>query len=292
VRLQPTGLGIKAALFYAVVVLVHFAASYSNLYFLLLCFATSLGLYALAAAFRNMAGADAVVAPIEPVAAGMTPRVRAQFTGEPVSAKLELRLEDGSLLEEPLPRGVHAIASARLVSRWPLGLVEASVELEPLEPVIVYPAPILPGEESAGGRSEGDDGVPQAIDGMMQPSSLREYRAGDPLRRIHWRAMARRGEPVVAEWEAGCGEGYEFLIDLRCKEDALERALGRLAGFALMAREEKVPLTLHTQGLAETFGANHRPWIELWRYLAMARRVTVQSSAPPPVGTHVVRLTA
>ncbi len=154
------------------------------------------------------------------------------------------------------------------------------------------PAPIRPGEEGGVGVAGGEEGVPQAADGMMQPSSLREYRPGDSMRRIHWRAMARRGEPVVAEWEAGCGEGYEFLVDLRCEDEALERALGRLAGFAQKAREEKVPLTLHTQDVVETYGANHRSWHELWRYLAAVRRMTAQSIAPPAVGTHVVRLTA
>jgi uncharacterized protein (DUF58 family) len=292
VKLRPTGLGIKAGLFYALVVLVYFAASYSNLFFLLLCFATSLGVCALVGTVRNLVGADAVVAPIDPLPVGTTPRVRVEFTGRPTAARVQIRLESGDLLAGPLPRGIHPVQSAQLVSRWPLGLFRGCVDLEPLEPIVVYPAPISPGEEGGAGVAGGEEGVPQAADGMMQPSSLREYRPGDSMRRIHWRAMARRGVPVVAEWEAGCGEGYEFLIDLRCEDEALERALGRIAGFAQKAREEKVPLTLHTQDVVETYGANHRSWHELWRYLAAVRRMPAQSIAPPAVGTHVVRLTA
>jgi uncharacterized protein (DUF58 family) len=292
VKLRLTGLGIKALLFYGVVLAVHFAASYSNLYFLLLCFATSLGLCALLGTVRNMSGADATVSPVTPVPAGTPPRVRFALRGNPVAASVEILLADGTRLEGARPRGLYRVASVRLVSTWPLGLVRAVRELEPLDPVIVYPEPLLPGEEGGVGVAGGEEGTPQAVDGMMQPSSLREYRPGDPLRRIHWRSMARRGEPVVAVWEAGCGEGYEFLIDLRAADEALERALRRIAGFAQLAREEKVPLTLHTQDLVETYGLGHKSWNDLWRYLAAVRRLPAESLAPPRVGTHVVRLTA
>jgi len=292
VKLRLTALGFKALLFYAVVLFVYFAASYSNLFFLLLCFATSIGLCALVGTARNLAGTGATVAPAIPVPAGTPPRVRVELRGSPVAAAVEIRLEDGTLLDGALPRGVYRVATARIVSSWPLGLFRAVRELEPPDPVIVYPEPLLPGEAGDGGASGGEEGSPQAMDGMMQPSSLREYRPGDALRRIHWRSMARRGEPVVAVWEAGCGEGYEFLVDLRVEDAPLERALRRVAGFAQLARDEKVPLTLHTQDLAETYGPGHKSWHELWRYLAAARRMPAQSLAPPRVGTHVVRLTA
>ena len=30
---------------------------------------------------------------------------------------------------------------------------------------------------------------------------IREYRQGDPIRSIHWRSWARRGEPIVKEYQ-------------------------------------------------------------------------------------------
>jgi len=286
VRLRPTALGIKALLFYGVVVFVHFAASYSNLYFLLLCFATSLGAVALLGAWHNLRGVDASLAPIAPVPAGTPPSVR----GSPVAARIEVRLADGRVLDGPLPRGLYRAASVRLVSEWPLGLFRASVDLDPVDEVVVYPRPL--GGEGGDGGAGGEEGAPAAAEGMMQPSSLREYRPGDPLRRIHWRSMARRGEPVVAVWEAGRNEGYEFVVDLRAEDGELERALSRLSSYARAAREEKAALTLHTQDLAATFGPGHKSWEELYRYLAAVRRMPAQSIAPPRVGTHVKRLTA
>ncbi|MEM8883989.1 MAG: DUF58 domain-containing protein [Planctomycetota bacterium] len=291
-KLRPTGLGIKALLFQAVVVFVHYAAAYSNLYFLLLCFSTSLGICALVWSVRNLWGVEAALAPCAPVPAGQPPQLRLASQGRARDARVRLTLEDGERIEAPLPalpRGFYRVAKAELVSSWPLGFFEASRTLPDLDPIVVYPAPLSPQEGAAGGAA-GDDGAPQGELGLLQPSALREYRAGDSMRCVHWRATARRGAPVVAEWEAGCGEGYEFLLDLRAEEEPFEHALRRIAGFADAAREEKLPLTLHTQDLVETFGPGHRPWAELWTYLARVQRMTTRSIAPPAVGTHVVRL--
>ena len=142
------------------------------------------------------------------------------------------------------------------------------------------------------GGAGGDDGMTSPAEGMLQPSSLREFRAGDSLRRVHWRAMARRNRPVVTEWEGGQGEGFEFVLDRRAAEDEFEHALRFLATVAQHARELKEPFTLHSQGLSATFGGSQgqRPWDALWRFLAAAGALAADAGPPPPAGPHVPRV--
>ena len=52
--------------------------------------------------------------------------------------------------------------------------------------------------------------APRAGSGM-ELFGVREYRAGDPLRRIHWRSSARLGELVVREYEPPGADGGDLL---------------------------------------------------------------------------------
>jgi len=310
-RVVPTALGWKSLFFLAVVTFVYFAAPYSNLFFLLLAFAFVLGASNLFSAVRNMAGVRGRVPSIAAVAAGAPVRVvaeiqaggRARF-GISLQLKVNggrrqdagcMAIAEGGAIEgtlPPLARGVHVVRAVRLASAWPLGLVRASVLIDAPSDVVVYPAPLALSEGGFEGGAGGDDGFMAAAVGMLQPSSLREFRAGDSLKRVHWRATARRDRPVVAEWEGGQGEGFEFVLDRRAQEDELEHALSTLVTVAHQARELKEPLTLHSQGLSATFGGTQgrTPWDALWRFLADARALGADAPAPPPAGPHVVRL--
>jgi uncharacterized protein (DUF58 family) len=311
VTIRPTALGTKALFFFALVVFVYYTAPYSNLFFLLIAFASVLGLTGVLSTLRNGAGLRARLDPIEPVPAGTRARVRAEVDvgGRPRQAlALSVALErgrdqvvggaslavDGELAGELplLPRGVHALRSVRVESAWPLGLLRAWISVDAPGPVIVYPAPLATGDESGGGGAGDDETSLVASDGMLQPSSLREFRTGDSLKRVHWRAMARRGRPVVAEWEGGQGEGFAFVLDLRAEEADLERALSVLVTIAQRAREQKEPFTLHAQGISASFGGlrGMRPWRDLWLFLAQAQPLGANEAAPPPAGPHVPRL--
>jgi uncharacterized protein (DUF58 family) len=58
---------------------------------------------------------------------------------------------------------------------------------------------------------------------------VREYRAGDPLRRIHWRTSARRGELVVREFEPPGLRVLALLLDPEPASRAAADQLARLA---------------------------------------------------------------
>jgi uncharacterized protein (DUF58 family) len=304
----PTGLGVKAALFYLLLVAAFFAAPYANLFFLLLTFLTLLGLADALAARGNLRGATGRVEDSEPVASGTESSVTAVLAAgsrrwalgvevvldgtTPLRATLGA-VEGEAKLKVPVPplaRGVHPVRAARLVSTWPLGLWKARKSIPAPAEIVVYPAP------SALSSSRGGGGVGDLCDllgagqGFLQPSSLREYRPGDELRTVHWKASSRRGSLVIKEWEGGTGSGHEVVLDLRAKGEEVEEGLRDLSALALAAKEQKEVLTVHSQGLSATFGSSHRPWRELLRFLAVARPLPVDGPPPPPASPAVLRL--
>ena len=65
--------------------------------------------------------------------------------------------------------------------------------------------------------------------------SLRDYRAGDPMRRIHWRSWAKAGRPVVKEFQDEFFVRHALILDTFAKpEDAavFEEAVSVTASFA------------------------------------------------------------
>lgn len=181
--------------------------------------------------------------------------------------------------------------AARIVSTWPLGLWMARRAVPAPAEVVVYPAPLALATSRGGSGGVGElYDMLGAAQGFLQPSELREYRPGDELRLVHWKASARRGTLVIKEWEGGTGSGHEVVIDRRAKGEELEEGLSAVSALARAAKEQKEVLTVHSQGLSATFGGAHRPWRELLRFLAVAEPLPLDGPPPPPVSPAVLRL--
>ncbi len=100
--------------------------------------------------------------------------------------------------------------------------------------------------------------------------SLREYRAGDSLRRIHWKSFARTGAPVVKEFEAEFFERHALVLDTAlpahaASEDAFEDAVSVAASFVYTIDTQECLLDLvfvagepecHTAGRGEGSNAH------------------------------------
>jgi uncharacterized protein (DUF58 family) len=304
--IRPTALGWKAIAFYAALWAAFFAGPYQNLFFLLLVFLAALGGLNLAWTWRNAAGVRGEVAPLPAFPAGTTAalaatldagrRTRFELTavldlsGRRVDAHADVATGRCAAAGEiaPLPRGVHAVRAAWIESAFPLGLARVRRPLAAPREIVVHPAPASIVNAPGGGLA----GLAAALgaSGADQPSGVRDFRMGDEVRDIHWRATARRGRPVVTEWDASVGDGLEVVLDRRAGEAALEEALSLVTALALAARESKERLTVHTQGLSRTFGAGHAPWEDLLRALALADRLPADGPPPPPAATTVLRL--
>ncbi len=92
--------------------------------------------------------------------------------------------------------------------------------------------------------------------------SLREYRPGDSLRRVHWKSFARTGEPVVKEYETEFFERHALVLDTgaETESDVFEEAVSIAASFVYTIDTQECLLDLvfvagqpecHTAGRGE-----------------------------------------
>jgi uncharacterized protein (DUF58 family) len=151
---------------------------------------------------------------------------------------------------------------------------------------------------------------------------VREYRTGDALRDIHWRSTARRGEPMVREYDKSPSPELVLVVEPWLPEkptDAdrahLEAALSLAATIAVRWRQAfDVPVTVAVAGaitapstatsdedlrealtpLADAVGAPHpeAPTAEAFRRkLGTSARVLVSSRSRSPFAAELARAT-
>ncbi|MFO1318326.1 MAG: DUF58 domain-containing protein [Burkholderiales bacterium] len=109
---------------------------------------------------------------------------------------------DVTLAFSPTRRGVIRFAALRLLRPDPLGLVNATWRVGLPQDLVVLPRihPVprlaLPGTRR---RHRGENRTVPQVGESQEFLQLRDYRAGDPVRRIHWPSSARAGRLVVKE---------------------------------------------------------------------------------------------
>ncbi|AUI51759.1 DUF58 domain-containing protein [Arthrobacter crystallopoietes] len=128
-------------------------------------------------------------------------------TGESI---YEYRLRSGK-------RGMFGIGPVTADFEDPFGLARHRHNLGEVSALIVTPAPVeLPPTSLTGAR--GTDGT-ASTRRQANPSDddvmTREYRHGDPMRRVHWAATARQGELMVRQEESVTTPQATIILDQR-----------------------------------------------------------------------------
>jgi uncharacterized protein (DUF58 family) len=104
------------------------------------------------------------------------------------------------------------------VGSWdPLGLFFARRRIERMEPFEVFPRAVeIPALAARGGQSTlAPRDVTEAAAGQsLLFRGVREFQPGDDVRRIHWPATARRGQPMVREYERDLEPIFTLFLDL------------------------------------------------------------------------------
>ncbi|MEM7253305.1 MAG: DUF58 domain-containing protein [Pseudomonadota bacterium] len=107
-------------------------------------------------------------------------------------------------------RGQFSLARITVSSRYPFGLFRGWSVLAGLPDCTVFPSPTgdgsLPFTDSAAA-----DGGEAPIAGNADFAGLRDYQPGDPIRTIHWKALARGHRLAIKTFEGG--------TDLKCVLD-------------------------------------------------------------------------
>jgi uncharacterized protein (DUF58 family) len=120
-------------------------------------------------------------------------------------------------------RGRHPLGPLRLRLVDPFGLVERSAVGSDTATLLVVPRVRALGSEGpAGGQGGGGEGSRRTIAVHGEDDvSTREYRHGDDLRKVHWRATARTGELMVRLEERPWRAQATLLLDTRARAHLL-----------------------------------------------------------------------
>jgi uncharacterized protein (DUF58 family) len=104
----------------------------------------------------------------------------------------------------PRRRGRYLLRAPSVRTTDPLGLAAGNPVWAADQPLIVYPRYYtLDRFDVPAGRRYQPGGIPltSSTGDAIEFIGTRDYRDGDPLKNIHWRSWARRGAPVVKEYQ-------------------------------------------------------------------------------------------
>jgi uncharacterized protein (DUF58 family) len=119
-------------------------------------------------------------------------------------------------------RGVHRLGPLRVRARDPFGLAVRGVAVPGDAEIVVLPRvlPLVSGRSLGSGiGSEGSIPHMVALHGE-DDQTVREYRDGDDLRRIHWPATARTGDLMVRQEDRPAKRRAVILLDTRARGHA------------------------------------------------------------------------
>ncbi len=140
-------------------------------------------------------------------------------------------------------RGVHRLGRITVETNAPYGVIRAwsYVHFEwvgLVEPTPEHPAPSFP---AAAG--EGADPAASSVHVAHDPDSLRDYVAGDSLKRVAWKQVAKSGAWYTRSSENGARREIDLAWD-SAGNSGDEAKLSRLAAWVLRAQNENVAYSL------------------------------------------------
>lgn len=188
------------------------------------------------------------------------PREALELSGAQVPAlRFSIAADDSRTVRLALParrRGRQAVGRIRIETRFPLGLLRSWTLIEPAISAWVYPRPEAKAPPPPG---SGRDGNCRPTSGQEDFDSLRPWQAGDALRTIAWKRLARGGSPASKRFTSP--QGGELALDWRACQDlpGVEAKLSRLCAWALEAERLGLAWSLSLPGthLATSRGPKH-----------------------------------
>jgi uncharacterized protein (DUF58 family) len=132
----------------------------------------------------------------------------------------------GGYVISSAPRGRYTLHGAELTIDDPFGLAESRIPLERSDTVLVYPRVYqLDGLFTDAGAAGGDEG--RALlhrTAGYDLHSIRDFQAGESLRRVHWRSTAKRRKLMVKEMTETPRDEAAVVLD--CDAASVAGAIG------------------------------------------------------------------
>ncbi len=166
----------------------------------------------------------------------------------------------------PVPtarRGMQPMPRITLATRFPLGLWRAWSYWQPALAALVYPHPADAAIPMPFAQGDGREALAQRVRGSEDFAGMRPYAAGDPVRHIAWRAMARNPDsaPLTKLFDGGAsGEAWLSLEAAYAHTRDLEGAMSIMARWVLDAEATSVRYGLDLPGtrIPTSQGPAHR----------------------------------
>ena len=150
----------------------------------------------------------------------------------------------------PSHRGVMRLTGLTIARPGPFGLFYARKTFSVSQSAVILPKRYdLPPIGLAGSRRYQSGGVALAssVGDSEEFVSLRDYRPGDPLRKIHWKSWAKAGKPVVKEYQDEFFLRHALILDTfqaAGYSDTLEEAVSIAASLACQIQTQESLLDL------------------------------------------------
>lgn len=211
-------------------------------------------------------------AQIEVVITATDPAARVRLAGLKFAEQAATELSGGRPLRARVTRAprrvtvTYSVQAARR-GRWPLGPLvvtrgdpfgvmrtsatlgeQAEVSVWPAVVPLPTPSDVLVGEPdrvALGARSPSTD-----------DASLRDYREGDDLRRVHWSSSARKGALMVRSDERAGMRPVSVLLDLPARAASLEWSISLAASMSLAMLDGGHPVRLVSGGRDASLAAS------------------------------------
>lgn len=173
----------------------------------------------------------------------------------------------------PKARGYLTLESCRYATRFPFGLFQKSHTQRFDECWIVFPRlrPLsLEFLQRQGKRPSRDSSSRQGLGAV--PFVQRDYRLGDPLRRMDWKMSAKRRRFIVKEMEDEADEGDLFCLSswpARLTASATEDLISFIASLAFAVFERSRPFGLAAPERLFRPEASRRQLHRILEYLAL-----------------------
>jgi len=182
-------------------------------------------------------------------------------------------------------RGVYELGPLTVHLEDPFGLAAQSVAEAPVVATVVYPrfealSSLAPGPGSPRLQARRTTNASPSDADLF---AVREYQMGDDLRRVHWRATAKRDELMIRHDDTPAPRAATVVLDLRDEvhtATSLETAVSAAASVVHTAWSLRWPIRLLTTGGADSGLATGQAHVEaILEGLAMARTHSSQPAA-------------
>ena len=247
----------KAGMLYAAVLFAMLFASMNyqlSMGYALTFTLTGIAIVAIFHTFRNLVKLTLRSGRVEPVHCGQIAEFTVMISNPSKLERHAIRLFGGGMSTESIVdiapaaeqlvsiavptarRGWLEVPRLKLLTRFPIGIWCAWAYWQPAMRVLVYPTPESPAAalpdysafySEGNGRGKGEDDV----------AAIRPYQAGDSMRRIAWKAVARTASDSLLTKQFDGGDRGELLFDWRALAEDLdtEAKLSRLTRWIIDA---------------------------------------------------------